>query len=82
MIDLNTAGVRGGASWTPSNTALIGDTYTGVRGIWVGTAGNLALDFGAGSVVFTNVPVGLFPCPGVKKILSTGTAASGLVVVW
>lgn len=53
------------------------------RGIWVGVAGNIAVDgaeFGT-NVVIPNVPVGLWAL-AVSKIYHSGTTASSLVAVF
>lgn len=48
-------------------------------GLWIGTAGDLAVlcRDSASSVVIPDVPAGPFPC-SVRKVLSTGTTASGI----
>lgn len=81
MNDLNTAGFRGGVSWTASDTNDIPETIN-PRAIWVGTEGDLTIRFRSGSVTFSNVPVGVFPVNGFDGIDATGTTASSLVVGW
>lgn len=58
---------------TTSDTATIG----GCRGLWVGGAGNLTLDFqdGASNVVITGVPAGtLLPIAPLRvKVATTAT---------
>ena len=59
-------------------------TYDGVRGIYVGTAGDLAVLFkgDADPVTLIGVPAGSFLPFEVTKIMSTGTSASNIVVVY
>jgi hypothetical protein len=56
-----------------------------LRGIWVGTTGNIVVDMlGSGTnITFQNVPVGYFS-GHFTKVYSTGngTTASNLVAVW
>lgn len=79
---------------TPSDTNYITD-INGNRAIgtlYVGTTGDLVVlpwlhadtnttttGVAGGAVVYKNVPVGFFPI-AVKKVFSTGTTASNLVV--
>lgn len=53
------------------------------RGIYVGVAGDLSLVvYGKGNtVVFPNVPVGIFPAQATK-VNAAGTTASGLRAIW
>ena len=69
---------------TPSDTVEIthpqGQTHT--KAIYVGTTGNItAIMADNVSVLFTSVPVG-FHTLSVKRIASTGTAASNLVALY
>lgn len=64
----------------------LGDTGTSgspCTGLYVGTAGNLAviLEGMITPVTFTNVPVGWHPLR-VKRVMSTNTTASGIIAVW
>jgi hypothetical protein len=56
-----------------------------LRGIWVGTTGNIVVDLeGYGTnITFPNVPVGIF-YGHFTKVYSTGngTTASNLVAIW
>lgn len=54
------------------------------RAIWVGTGGNLAVQMAndSSSVTFVNVPSGVLLPFEVLKVLSTGTTASDIVVVY
>ena len=72
--------VRSGEAVTKSDST----TYDGVRGIYVGTAGDLAVLFAGDSVAvtFVGVPAGSFLPFEVTKIMSTGTSASNIVVVY
>lgn len=48
------------------------------RALWVGVAGNLSITFNDGtSFTFVGVPVGFFPCGGVR-VNATGTTAASL----
>jgi hypothetical protein len=56
------------------------------RGIWVGTTGNIVVDFAGGTgtgVTYSNVPVG-YLAGHFSKVYSTGngTTASNLIAVW
>ena len=69
---------------TPSDTVEIvhpqGQTYT--KAIYVGTTGNItAIMADNVSILFTSVPVG-FHTLSVKRIASTGTAASNIVALY
>ena len=68
-----------GAAVTPSDTALILST----RGLWIGTAGNLTVDMAGdvGTVLLSNVPVGVLPVR-VVRVRATGTTASGIVALY
>lgn len=71
------APARQAVSVTPSNS-----TEAHYRALYIGTTGNLAVIPAAGgsAVTFTNVPVGWFPV-SVRKVMSTGTTASGIIGV-
>lgn len=51
-----------------------------VRGLYVGTSGNIAVDMldSGTNVIFMSVPVGPLPIR-VKKIYATGTTANNIV---
>lgn len=61
---------------TPSDTA--GNSF---RAIYVGGAGNVAVDpeSGSGSVTFTAPPVGTIIPIRTKRVLATGTTATLLI---
>ena len=66
----------------PSATDVNGNALT-PRGVYVGVAGDLTVDMADGitSILFKNVPVGVFPI-AVSKIYKTGTGASSLVFLY
>lgn len=48
--------------------------------IWVGTAGSIAVStHDNDAITYTNVPVGYWNCPALRKVKATGTTASGLI---
>jgi hypothetical protein len=61
---------------TPSD--VIDLTSKNFRGIYVGGAGNLAVDFGAGSFVVPVFAGSSLPMLGVKRVLATGTTATSI----
>ena len=67
---------------TPSDSTEL----TVGRAIWVGTGGDLAVqmanDEDADTVIFKNVSDGVLLPFEVRKVLSTGTTASDIVVVY
>lgn len=57
-------------------------TFVTCRSLYVGTAGDLAVEFVDGSqIVLPNHPVGYAPLT-VRKVLATGTTASNIVRLW
>lgn len=53
------------------------------RGLYVGTTGNVKVDmFGSGTVTFTGVPAGTILPIVAKRIYSTGTTASTILVLF
>jgi hypothetical protein len=62
---------------TPNDST---DLTTTARAIYVGTTGNLAVTLSgdSSSVTFTNVAAGYHPLRA-KRVLATGTTASGLI---
>ncbi len=67
------------AAVTPNDSADL--TYV-TRALYVGTAGALKVDMSDGSTVtFGNVGVGELKVR-VKRVYSTGTAASNIVALW
>lgn len=68
-----------GVAVTPSDSATIPPT----KGIYVGTAGNLAVTFPDGSVVtFTGIATGIVHPLCVTKVMATNTTASTIVAVY
>lgn len=66
------------AAVTPNDAA---DLVAHARSLWVGGLGNLAVvTVGGDTETFPNVS-GLFPVR-VKRVLATGTTATGIVAVW
>lgn len=57
-----------------------GDIVKTFAALYVGVTGNIKVDSPNGDVgiLFTNVPVGMFPV-AVAKVYQTGTTATGLV---
>ena len=51
------------------------------RGIYIGVAGNLAVNMSGNGAVIIPVQPGLHPL-AVSRILATGTTATGIVAVW
>lgn len=63
---------------TPHDTTLIPQT----RALYVGVTGNLNLTMADGvDVVFSNVPVGIFPVQ-VLRVKSTSTTATSIVAMY
>lgn len=58
------------------------ETYEGVAGIYVGTTGDVTCINGGVSAVYNNVPVGLIIPGQFTKIMSTGTTASDIVIMY
>lgn len=66
------------AAVTPNDAA---DLVAHARALWVGGLGNVAVvTVGGDTVTFTGVS-GLLPVR-VKRVLETGTTATGIVAVW
>ena len=72
--------IRSGEAVTKSDIT----TYDGARGIYVGTAGDLAVLLAGDSVAVTlvGVPAGTFLPMEATKIMSTGTSASNIVIFY
>ena len=81
MASKETVGAMGGASWTPSDSAIIGRP---TRGFQVAVAGDVALAYADGtSVVWPNCAAGMLHAHyHFVKVLSTGTTATGIVVAY
>lgn len=62
---------------TPSDSTVYSPA---LRGVWVGGAGNLAIEFSDGtSGIFVGVPAGyLLPVREVVKVKATGTTATDI----
>jgi len=69
---------RYGAAVTTSNST---DLPAPTRGLFVGVAGNISVEMRNGTVVFTNVPVGILPIQ-CTRVNSTGTTATSMVALW
>lgn len=71
---------RNAAAVTPSDSTILGP----VRAVYVGTTGNLAVQFEAGgtTVTFPDVLAGQIYPIRVARIMSTGTTASGIVALY
>lgn len=69
-----------GVSVTPSDDT----TYQRVRGVYVGTSGNLAVTFPgeASAVTFESVPAGALLPIQAAKIMATDTTASNIVLLF
>lgn len=73
-----TVAARGGVAITPHDTNLIPIT----RSIYVGVSGNINVRMADGStVLFSNVPVGVFPIQ-VDRVLSTSTTATTMIALY
>lgn len=74
----------GGYAVTPSDSVSLERVGKGFpRGIYVGTSGNVAVDFGDGTaVVFANVPSGTTLPIRVKLVKDTSTTASNIVALY
>ena len=67
---------------TPNDGADLTDTPT--RGIYVGVSGDLAVvgEENAASVVLVGIAAGIIHPIAVKRVLATGTTATGIVAVY
>ena len=71
---------EGAFAVTPSDSAELAKVS---RGIWVGVAGDVTLSMINGDVVlFTNMAAGTVHPLRVRKVFSTGTAATNIVAVY
>jgi hypothetical protein len=69
----------GAVAVTPSNSA---DLAVPARALYVGEAGDLAVHMVNGDIVtFTGMPVGFVPI-SVRRVLATGTTATGIVALY
>jgi hypothetical protein len=69
---------RYGAAVTPSNSVNL---PAPTRGLFVGVAGNISVEMNNGTVLFTNVPVGVLPIQ-CTRVNATGTTATTMVALW
>jgi hypothetical protein len=74
----NTGSARYAAAVTPNDTTDIG---TVSRGLYVGVAGNLAVNMSGSGPIVIAVQAGFHPL-SVSRVLATGTTATGIVAVW
>lgn len=74
-----TVSAHGAVAVTASDATIIPVT----RALYVGTSGNLTVRMADGqtSVLFSNVPAGIFPVQ-VDMVMSTGTTASSIVALY
>lgn len=71
---------RSGAALTPDDTADLGVV---TRAVYVGGGGSLAVELADGaSVSFAGVPAGAILPVRIKRLMATGTTASGIVGLW
>lgn len=72
--------VASAAAVTPSDTEVL----TGVRGLWVGGVGNVAVLFPGASeaVTFTGVPAGSFLPIQAVKVMATNTTATAILALY
>lgn len=72
---------RAAAAVTPSDSV---DLPGGpCKGLYIGVAGNVTvnMDNGGAGILFTAAPVGVLPIVA-KRVLATGTAATGIVALY
>jgi hypothetical protein len=68
-----------GVAVTPSDSTVLAAT----RGLWVGTVGNVAVEFSDGSTATLTAPaLGVIHDLRVTKVLSTGTTAGSIVALY
>jgi len=73
-----TVGAHGAREVTTSDATVLETT----RALYVGTGGNLNVRMADGmTLVFTNVPSGIFPIQ-VDQVLATSTTASGIIALY
>lgn len=69
---------HGAVAVTPNDSTDLQVT----RALYVGVTGNLNVTMADGqTLVFSNVPVGIFPIQ-VQKVLSTSTTASSIIALY
>lgn len=70
---------RGGAAVTPSDTAMLAPT----RGLFIGGAGNISVDFVDGtSAILTAPAVGSVLPVSVVRVKATSTTATAIVALY
>jgi hypothetical protein len=75
-----TVSARRASTVVPSNTVVYEQP---TRGVYVGTAGNIAVDMvSGGTVTFFNVLAGTLLPIQVDRIYATGTTATNLVALY
>lgn len=73
-----TVSAHGAVAVTPNDSTIIPET----RALFVGTGGNLNVRMVDGmTLVFTNVPAGVFPIQ-VAQVLSTSTTATNIIALY
>lgn len=78
QYDLSSA--HNGSSVTPSDATILA---AGVRGLWVGVTGDVAIKFvGGATVTLGAVPAGTLLAVQVTQVLATGTTATGIVALY
>ena len=76
----DTSPATNGAAVTASDSTILPEA---VRAIYVGGAGNVAVvTSGGDTITFTGVTAGTILPIRVEKILSTGTTATSMVIIW
>lgn len=70
---------RSAAAIVKSDSTVLGDN----RGVWIGTGGDVALILIDDSIALTykNVPSGTLLPMSVKKVMSTNTTASDMILL-
>ncbi len=65
-------------------TASDATTYNPTRALWVGGAGNVAVQFSSqdSAVTIVGVPAGTLLPVSVTKVMSTNTTATSIVALW
>ena len=70
---------RGGLGVTPSNSTIL----PGIRALYVGGAGDVAVTFNDGTALtLTGVLAGTLLPIQVQKVMSTGTTATNIVALY
>lgn len=71
---------KGGAAVTASDSTVLSPT----RAIWVGGAGNLAVQFAdmSSAITLTGVPAGTLLPISVTKVMNTNTTATSITAIY